>query len=85
MATARAEVKEETIDESRPKTHRVGISSLQSERVFQHTSKKPKETTVSYPSSHLNSHNNFSLFLKNKDEPKLKVLDNFKTYNRDLT
>ena len=65
-----------------PKTQRM---SHQSERVFQCTNKKPMETSTSYPNSHLNSQNDFKLFLKNKDEPKLHVLREFKQLNRDLT
>jgi hypothetical protein len=40
--------------------------------------------TTSFPESHLNSKNSLSLFLAS-DQTKLKVLDNFKQLNRDLT
>jgi hypothetical protein len=57
---------------------------LSTEKVFNCTSKKPIETSTSFPESHLNSQNNLRTFLK-KDRPKLKVLSNFRQLNRDLT
>jgi hypothetical protein len=69
----------------------VGLSNINDEviqnpfeKVFNCTSRKPIETTTSFPESHLNSKNSLSLFLAS-DQTKLKVLDNFKQLNRDLT
>ena len=60
------------------------VNFFENEKVFNCTSKKPIETTTSFPESHLNSQNNLRTFLK-KDKTKLKVLSNFKQLNRDLT
>ena len=56
----------------------IGFTQRENKKQFNFTSKKPNDLRVSQPSSFIGSNNNFELFLKNKDDLKLQVFDNFK-------